>query len=410
MPKYTPSYVDVSGFSKALNESIFRNAQLNLRREQLMNQSMDDYLKTYNGKVRPVDANRFNEYYTDFATASKDLMRLNRSGAPSNVLMQASMRHQAAKNRMTSFSDESRKVGELQTYFSKLPKDKIEDTELYQSVFSDLYSLNTEDIKSKYGGFEKVPTVFKLREADFDLKKFNSAIDTQLATIAKAPLKGIPNLDASGKQIYEKEEFEISPGKKITLDIPTKVYSIDINPMFVYSAVKTTGDAFGKGSGWLNKFKNDTYALSQNANDPMAAKDAVDLIKYSKEVFGLADDDKVTGAHLYAAQKARMRTTEPVIVRDYDGLKNSMQIENMLRDEQMDEIRKNALYTSIANAKKSRTQSNINGLLSALVKGGNLGMLGNADFQNDINEAFGTNLDNNYFNELSKNLARFQNQ
>ena len=63
MAKYTPSYLDVSGFNRALSDQLYRNAQINLRREQLVDSNIDQYLKMYTGKIRPQYMNSFTEKF-----------------------------------------------------------------------------------------------------------------------------------------------------------------------------------------------------------------------------------------------------------------------------------------------------------------------------------------------------------
>lgn len=377
MAKYSPSFVDVSGFNKALNEQVFRNAQLNLRREQLLDNEINQYQKMYTGKLRPIDINKFNDYYSEWANLSKLEQKVRRSGANHREISQISMAKEMSKQKMDDLSNRSRAYGQLQLTLGKLPKNNIGDTEQYQTTMNDFAILDADDMDAKYGGIDKVPQIFRFNAAKFKPMQFNSAISSSLKFIPKPADKWTPAIK-DGKPFTQTRELSVTDdkGKVVTakIDIPQKQLNISADPIANRQAVEQASYDNLANKDYLKYFREDIINSANNQQDPVRADASSKLLNYAMTAYGKSSIENLSGEDLYAAKITMDGDLGVVYEDDYDALGDIYDVFRQRAGVTKDRLSIASMQQGLKNAKKESSLTKINQLISLYQKTSSMGL------------------------------------
>jgi hypothetical protein len=412
MPKYTPSFVDIGAFNKAFTEQLYRNAQINIRREQIIDKDIDDFRRTYNGKVRDIDRNDFNNNFQEYEKWSKLEQKANRGGYNSRVLSEVSSKRQQAKMAMEDVSNESIALGQLQKSLSTIPKAKILDTDLYQATMNDLATKGISEIKQKYGSIDKIPQIFKFKVDQFDIKDFNNAVKSSLSLISKPDnLKYVPAMK-DGKRMTVKKEIKVKDIKgkehKSTEDIPLKIMKFTSDPLKNRAAVDLAAKGVTKNLDFLNNYKNETVEKSTNAADAVSQKDASELLSFAMTTYGKPLED-LTGIDLYAAKVTRDADIGEIYEEDYDALFDDISLIAQKLNLEQKSINIAESKNAIRNSNKMVLVNKLNSLLNLYDKGVGLGMYDDVFISelNEISKQAGSNIrfDRNSMETHGKNKA-----
>lgn len=410
MAKYTPSYLDVSGFNRALSDQLYRNAQINLRREQLVDSNIDQYLKMYTGKIRPQDMNSFTEKFNEFANVSKGFMKVNRSGAPGQTITNLSMARDMTKKQMMDFSDKSRKVGEMQKVLSGY-KNNVRDTEQYLEVMSDLSSMNVDELEQKYGGIDKIPTTFEFKKEKFNLAGLQNSIKALQSTRPKPPVLWSPVLNADGSQKTEMETYEISDdkgGKKqVTLNVPLKQYNVSVDPNSVRQIVGTVSLSDFRNKDFFNSYKDEVFKLASSQQDPVMSQQNSELINLAMSKYGKNNPEELSGEDLYSAFLVKNSDLGTVIQKDYDRLDDMYKMWAKQNNISLADARLQSLNEQKNRAIKNDRIRAINSVMNTFRTATNLGLWGldgTGDMLIDlINEVFPGMVDRETLRDAIKN-------
>lgn len=379
MAKYTPSFIDVSGFSRAFSDAMYRQAQLNLRREQIIDQDIDRYFRSYTGKVRPNDTNRYNEYFNNFKEAGTTYMKLNKSGIAGADLTQAKQNFDIAKKQLDDFSNTSRTIGEMQKNLGRMPKGKILNTEQYWSTMSDLSNMDADDIVSKYGGVEKIPQTFGFVEKDFNFKGFMGDVKTGLSMKPKAPVVWEPVIE-NGKRVTEPQEFVLKDEKgkdyKATFDVPVLKYNVSVKPNDYLSAVEMASLTSTKSKDYLKYYKNKLIDDASNQQDANAAQMSKSVIDYAMNAYGKNKIEDLSGSELFAAKLAMQSDFGSITKPDWDGLGDLYSLYSKATGLAVNEQRKKLLNKQIAAMDEMKNVRNLNTVLSLIDKSQDTGFFG----------------------------------
>jgi hypothetical protein len=377
MAKYTPSFVDVSGFNKALNEQIFRNAQLNLRREQLLDNEINQYQKMYTGKLRPVDINKFNDYYSEWSNLSKLEQRVRRSGANHREISKISMAKEMAKQKMDDLSNRSRAYGQLQLALGKLPKNNIGDTEQYQTTMNDISILDADDLDAKYGGIDKVPQVFRFNAAKFNPVNFNSAIASSLKSKPKPAEKYIPSMK-DGKRFTQTRELSATDAAgniiRAKLDVPQKQLNINVDPIANREAVEQASYDNLANKDYLKYYREDIINSANNQQDPVRADASSKLLNYAMTAYGKSSIENLTGEDLYAAKITMDGDLGVVYEDDYDALGDIYDVFRQRAGVTKDRLSIESMQQGLKNAKKESAVTKMNQIVTLFQKVASLGL------------------------------------
>lgn len=380
MAKYKPSFVDVSGFNKALNEQLFRNAQLNLRREQLLDNDITQFQRSYTGKISPNDLNKFNNYFQEWANLSKMEQRARKGGAGHKDISQISMAASMAKTKLDNFTDRSIAYNQLRLTLGKLPKNSIGDTEGYQNTMNTFASLDSDELDSKYGGIDKVPQVFAFKEKDFDITKFTNAIKSQLAFIPKPADKWVPAIK-DGKPFMQTKELSVTNDKgkviKAKVDIPQKQLSLSADPIANRQAVELA--AYNNNNTTINKdflkkYKETIVSDSANQQDAIRSQEASKIINYAMSNYGKSSLEDLTGEDLYAAKITMDGDLGVIYEDDYDALGDMYDVFRQRAGVTKDELSIKNLQQGLKNAKKESALTKMNQIVTLFQKVASLGL------------------------------------
>jgi hypothetical protein len=377
MAKYTPSIVDVSGFNKALNEQVFRNAQLNLRREQLLDNDITQFQRSYTGKLGPNDLNKFNDYFSEWTNLSKLEQRARRSGERPEVLSRISMASQMAKKKMDDFTGRSIAYNQLRTNLGKLPKNSIGDTEQYQTNMNALATLDSDELDARYGGVDKVPQVYKFNMANFNPVKFNSAISSSLKFIPKPAEKYIPSMK-DGKRFTQTRELSANDavGNIISakLDVPQKQLNITADPIANRQAVEQASYDNTANKDFLKFFREDIINSANNQQDPVRADASSKLLNYAMTNYGKSSIENISGEDLYAAKITMDGDLGVVYEDDYDALGDIYDVFRQRAGVTKDRLSIASMQQGLKNAKKESSLTKINQLVSLYQKTSSMGL------------------------------------
>lgn len=379
MAKYTPSYLDVSGFNKALSDQLYRNAQINLRREQMLDADIDQNLRMYTGKIRPQDMNAFTEKFNNFANASKGFMKINRSGAPGNAISNLSMNRDIAKKDMMDFSDKSRVVGEIQKTVAGY-KNNARDMEEYTNVMSDLSTMNVNELENKYGSIDKIPTKFEFKKEKFNIAGLQNSIKVLQATRPKNPIKWSPVLNSDGSQKTEIETYEISDDKgikkQVTLNVPLKQYNVSVDPTSVRQIIGTVSLSDFRNKDFFNNYKDEVIKLASSQQDPVMSKENAEIINIAMSKYGKNNPEDLTGEDLYSAFLVKNSDLGTIIEKDYDKLDDMYKMWARQNNVSVSEERLDALRQQKIKAAYNDKIRGINSVMNAFRTATNTGLWG----------------------------------
>jgi hypothetical protein len=392
MAKYKPSFVDVSGFSKALTDQLIRNAQINVRREQLLDNNMNQFLRMYTGKVRPVDMNKFNDKFMNFSDVGKMYMRANRGAGSRKNLSELSMAYQMAKKDMTDFSDNSRKLGEVQRMLSRVDRNKVRDTQSYNQTIENVNTNDVDEVINIYGSLDKIPLDFAYKPEKFNVAAFQNKINVLGKTIAKNPIESIPVLNPDGTQKTEEEIYSVTDDKGQTKSfkryVPLKQYNISVDPNQIRNIVgiASNSDLTGADKDFLNNFKDQTLAAASNKQDANEAMRNSELINYAMSKYNKNKPDDLTGEDLYAAFLVKNSDLGTIIEKDYDKLKDDLSMAAKqsgitLTDERLKDIKNQR-----DRNKKNDELRALNTIMNTFRTSSNLGLWGMDKTGDDILE------------------------
>ena len=318
MAQYQPSYVDVSGFSKAISDAAYKAQQLALKQEDYMNRSIDNQFKMYSGKLRKNDAAKFDSYFAEYEQAQKQYQRLNRIGGRPDEIRKASELAAEKKSSMMNFVERSTAYGAYQMGLAKMYKDpsKLVNRDKFTNVYSTLDSLNADELDQEFGGLDKMPKSFEVSEKDYDMGKVFTNIKKITTIGSPSNYKEEFDYVVDGKQVTK--NYTTPSG--VTLNIPQKVIRYGASPSELYQSiwVSTTQNQQDKGSPdvYLKKYQDEV-----SSGNPVLVKDAQDRIQRTMKSFNIQDPSQVTGAHLMA-QTISDQNMKEVVVEDWTKYQN----------------------------------------------------------------------------------------
>jgi hypothetical protein len=352
MAQYQPSYVDVSGFSKAISDAAYKAQQMAMKYDDYMNKSIDNQYKSYSGKLRKQDAAKFDAYFSDYSEAQKQFQRLNRGGRSSSEIRQANEIAQEKKRLMVDFVDRSTKYGQVQVGVGKLYKDgsKLLNKSKYNQVYSSLDMYDADELNNMYGAPEKVPTDFEAKKEDIDTKKYFGTIKgfSKIGNIANNKIEDY-KVDPSTNQRITKSVSIPEIGE---IEVPIKVVRIGMTPQEARNAVWASSKGeFEDAPAVYLKDINDGLASS----NPVTQKQSKDILARAMATYGIADPTQVTGIDILA-QSILDQSQQTIEVEDWSTLKT---FESILAGRQRLSLSKQKLALAKKAYNDAKSQSSL---------------------------------------------------
>jgi hypothetical protein len=161
MARYTPSFVDLSGATQAIGNSLVQAAQTRFQQDQIAQKQLDDFEKNFDtDKLRVQDLGVFTSAFKDYKDAALRYSRLNRAGAKPEEIAAAS----AIKDRTLN---EIKDIYSKSTSANQLLKERSD----YRKLMIQKGYTTTDDVN------KEVDALSSLSVKDLDLKAFTSPYD-----------------------------------------------------------------------------------------------------------------------------------------------------------------------------------------------------------------------------------------
>ena len=390
MPKYTPSFIDYGAVAKAYSDELYRQAQLNIKRNEMLDKHFDTEYKMYSGKVRQQDLAEFDSGFAQYKLAAKGYQKANRSTG--HNISDASMSVDMSKNNMLGYVQDSAKLGEygknLKTYRKEaknlLDRDKLD------AVLMDTTTLTTSEFKDKYGDYDKWPSPeqFDWKEQDVNIGALQNAI---LKTNHFGSSKQmIPSLDDNGvqKTITESVNFGTNPSDAFTYSVPLVKLQTGPSPDAILFSVKNAGEA---NNSWGNLFKKSYSRLteelkSQNPSVQIEAQKKVEDIR--KKFPYIQSFEQITPEHVYASQFINENNLDDVEVKDYRTLNAQMSLFAKNKGMKDKDARLALLKQKVGQKKSGDLLSTMTKVANLVYKARVTGMLGDPNLKKNLQDAF----------------------
>lgn len=393
MAQYQPSYVDVSGFSKAISEAAYKAQQLAMKQDELMNRAIDNQFKMYSGKLRKEDSAKFDSYFSDYSQALKNYQRLNRRGGMSSEIREASETAAEKKRMMLDFVDRSAKYGQVQLGMGKLYKDggKLINKSKYNDVYSSLDKYDSDQLDELYGGVDKVPMDFELKKEDINPQQYFSTI------------RQYSNIGNLSKNKIEQKKIDPVTNQQVTrsvsidgvgeVQVPIVEVIVGLSPEEARNAVWASsipGTKFQDAPSLYLKDINDGL----QSDNPQIRQQSQDLLNRAMQTYGIKDPSQVTGVDILA-QSILDQSQQKIEIEDWRTLKN---VESIIKGREALKLSKakfamaaKAFNDAKNNASLKQGQALLN-FGKTLVESGLVYDKDFLDFGNNILSGYGLNL------------------
>jgi hypothetical protein len=390
---------------KAISDALYRQAQLEAKKQIDFQNQIDKEYRLYSGKVRKQDSALFDSAYQEYENVAKEYSRLNRRGG--ERFKQVSKQLYEKRKSMMDIVEDSTQWGAQGINIEKLRKDSkgLIDQDKYFSYMNDLYTMNTAELNKKYNGIQNAPKIqdFEWKPESVkssDLVRINTYVKGRNEITPGNTLKVIPTLNDDGTVKTRSIDLEFG-GQKTKIDVPLKTIAVGPNPIGILNAVTEFGQIPSIGNlykGMLTK----TLADAANANNPAQQDLAIKSLSKASELFNVTRDE-ITPEILYASTYVNPDMMGNIEVEDWDTALKKISIPEK-------ELGMKARRIAMAKAIKEMKDSNagsgldkLNKMLTVLTKVQNTGSMFHDDMKNTIQGVFkglGWDITQDAFNKM----------
>jgi len=348
MAQYQPSYVDVSGFSKAISDAAYKAQQLALKQEDYMNRSIDNQFKMYSGKLRKNDAAKFDSYFAEYEQAQKQYQRLNRVGGRPDEIRKASELAAEKKSSMMNFVERSTAYGAYQMGLGKLYKDpnKLINRTKFNETYSSLDMYDADELDSMFGGIDKLPKDYDIRPEDVDMSAW-------LTTAQKASKVG--NLSSN---TIKRPKINPTTGQQETRDVSIEGYGTFKLPIIQYKIGLTAQESLAAvdvaSMPGTKNAEAPTLAKKQldddlKSNNPAVVAAAKARLDRTMSMYNISDPSQVTGRFILA-QDISSKSESTIELDDWSTFENIQQQMDRMEGRNMDKLRKKVMLKQLEEA------------------------------------------------------------
>lgn len=399
MAQYQPSYVDTSGFSKAIEDAAYRSQLIAMRQQESMNRAIDNQFKTYSGKLRKQDMAKFDAYFGDYSEALKVKQRYNRVGGRSSEMMAASALAEEKKRVMLDFVERSAKLGQVQVGLGKLYKDggKLLNKSKYNEVYNNLSSYDADELDSLYGGVDKIPMDFELRKEDIDSNKYFGTIRnfSKIGNLSSSTIKQ-PKIDPNTNQQITRP---YSLGEFGQIDVPLVEVKVGLTPAEARNAVWASSVPGTKFQDAPDVYLKDVTEGLQSEN-PSIQQQSRDILNRTMATYGIKDPSQVTGVDILA-QSILDQSQQSIEIEDWSKVKALEGMERGRKADQLREKRLAAIGAAKSGSSIKQTQAIVN-LMKTMVESGLVYDQDAMEFANNILAEFGLSVSKDMAEEYKK--------
>jgi hypothetical protein len=161
MVRYTPSFVDLSGATQAIGNSLVQAAQTRFQQEQLIQSQLDNFEKNFDtDKLRAQDLGVFTSAFQNYKEAALRYSRLNRGGAKPEEIATANAIKDRTLNEIKDIYSKSASANQL-----------LKERNDYRKLMIQRGYTATDDVNNEIMQLSTAPVT------QLDLKAFTSPYD-----------------------------------------------------------------------------------------------------------------------------------------------------------------------------------------------------------------------------------------
>jgi hypothetical protein len=161
MVRYTPSFVDLSGATQAIGNSLVQAAQTRFQQEQLIQSQLDNFEKNFDrDKLRAQDLGVFTSAFQNYKEAALRYSRLNRGGAKPEEIATANAIKDRTLNEIKDIYSKSASANQL-----------LKERNDYRRLMIQRGYTTTDDVNNEIMQLSTAPVT------QLDLKAFTSPYD-----------------------------------------------------------------------------------------------------------------------------------------------------------------------------------------------------------------------------------------
>jgi len=329
--------------ARAISDSLFKYAQLESKRRQELQTSIDKERRLYNGKVREQDVAVFDSAFQEYENAAKIYNSLNRRGGPK--FKKAAQDLTQARKNMVDVAERSSKWGGELINMEKARRDskKMVEQKKYLSYVGDLYNKNMKELDAKYKDPESAPKLdefeWKMENQKGTLKDISNWVKSTVKVDGSSFIRKMPSLDDQGN--IKTKPIEIPGIKGDPMQVRMMKYEYGANPENVLMSIVSGGVNEDWKELYDNTFKSFTNMASDTSN-PSLQKFAIEEISRAAKTYNIPTAN-VRGEHLIAMNFIDSQMNGVSEMEDWDDLNKQLSIKLKglgLESKQLDIVKK----------------------------------------------------------------------
>lgn len=386
MPKYVPSFVDTSGFVKAMNDEAYRNQALALKKEDALNKHADNFLSSYTNKIRPIDIPKFHQLWSDWKSTGTAYMKKNRENVATEELTATSLTKDDKFSQLGAFVEKSISWKGKQAAAAKIFKDgsKIVDSEKYISAQDDFGTLTSDELDEKYGASDKFDlSQFDFKPEEVKIKALNDGIKSGIVNPVYNGIKKIPTFNPNNPSARTTVARTIKHDKlSATFDVPQVTLVLGPDPMDMFSSVMRSSNNPSARETYKYYHKTTMDGLQdQNPSVQQSSQAAVDK---AMKMFKISDVKNITPEHLYASSLINEDMYGTVQVDDWSEVDDMLDRFAAMNKLKKDDLQMQKLRAEINKIQREDGITSLNKLLTVVGKSYSTGIFGQGDWGNHI--------------------------
>lgn len=325
--EYRVPGVDLDKVVRSFTDELYRNSQIQLRRQQFLDSQYDREFKLYSGKLRNQDLGEFESKFSAYKQAGMNMQRANR-GRGGNVT-QAGVSKEAAKADMLDYQTKSAELG---GYFKNLNSIRSQakylvDRDQLDGVLSDASTLTNSEFRDKYGKeANEWPKVddFVWKPEKYDDTKNQMDIKKTLFFKPNTNMNVYEPKEANGQRKMMDVPFEIN-GVQKTFKVPVLTVAANPNASDVLDRVQRTSFT-PSVKNFYEWNKNRLIQGSQDDSNPALQQQAQKTLDFAAKLFN-QDVDKLSAEEIYAASFINPDRPSSYDIPDMKFLNQQMKME-----------------------------------------------------------------------------------
>lgn len=348
--EYNVPGLDLGAVAKTFTDQLYRNAQLQAKRQQALDKQFENEFKIFSGKIRRQDLSEFESVFAEYKDMGKTLQKANK-GIFGNI-SSLSMGKDMSKDKMMNYISESAQIGEYAKNLNKYRSDAkyLADRDKLDAILMDASTLTTNQFKDKYGDVSGWPKVqdFEWKPEKYDDSKNYNDIKKTLFFNPSSTLNSMRAKNDDGTDKKMELSFSVNGGQK-RFEVPVITVTANPDPYNVLERVRATSynpsqNTFYK---WL---KDKTIAEAKDPANPSMQAAAQKKLSFASQLYN-TDVESLTPEQVYAAGFINPDRPSSFEVPDFKALDKMLDLERFEMQKAKNAIQLKKLNQEISQIK-----------------------------------------------------------